>query len=87
MRVGASACLNQAPLSKPHIPSVPGNTSHGNCRAVYIRTRHHRMRTTLNIDDELLERAREITGEREKTALVRMGQASLEVALLVSQER
>jgi hypothetical protein len=45
------------------------------------------MRTTLNIDDELLEKAREITGEREKTALVRMGQASLEVALLVSQER
>jgi hypothetical protein len=35
------------------------------------------MRTTLNIDDELLEKARETTGEREKTALVRMGLQAL----------
>jgi Arc/MetJ family transcription regulator len=35
------------------------------------------MRTTLNIDDDLLEKAREITGEREKTALVRMGLQAL----------
>lgn len=31
------------------------------------------MRTTLNIDDRILERAAELTGVREKTALVRMG--------------
>lgn len=31
------------------------------------------MRTTLNIDDALLERARELTGIREKTALVHEG--------------
>ncbi len=31
------------------------------------------MRTTLNIDDELLARAVKLTGVREKTALVRMG--------------
>ena len=35
------------------------------------------MRTTLNIDDELLERARELTGITEKTALVREGLQSL----------
>ena len=35
------------------------------------------MRTTLNIDDDLLEQARAITGEREKTALVRMGLQAL----------
>jgi len=29
------------------------------------------MRTTINIDDELLERAQELTGESEKTPLVR----------------
>jgi hypothetical protein len=35
------------------------------------------MRTTLNIDDHLIERARHYTGEKEKTALVRMGLESL----------
>ena len=35
------------------------------------------MRTTLNIDDELLERAAELTGETEKTALVRRGLEAL----------
>ncbi len=35
------------------------------------------MRSTLNIDDGLLEKAREITGEKEKTALVRMGLQAL----------
>ena len=35
------------------------------------------MRTTLNIDDALIERASELTGEREKTALVRMGLEAL----------
>lgn len=35
------------------------------------------MRTTLNIDDELLARAGEYTGETEKTALVRMGLEAL----------
>jgi hypothetical protein len=35
------------------------------------------MRTTLIIDERLLERARELTGIREKTALVRAGLEAL----------
>jgi Arc/MetJ family transcription regulator len=35
------------------------------------------MRTTLIIDDELLDRARELTGIREKTALVHAGLEAL----------
>ena len=35
------------------------------------------MRTTLIIDEELLERARELTGIQEKTALVRAGLEAL----------
>jgi Arc/MetJ family transcription regulator len=35
------------------------------------------MRTTLIIDDELLERARQATGIQEKTALVRAGLEAL----------
>ena len=35
------------------------------------------MRTTLNIDDAMLARASELTGVREKTALVRMGLEAL----------
>jgi hypothetical protein len=35
------------------------------------------MRMTLNIDDDLLGRAGEYTGETEKTALVRMGLEAL----------
>ena len=35
------------------------------------------MRTTLNIDDDLLSQASEYTGETEKTALVRMGLKAL----------
>ena len=39
---------------------------HGSCILIY-------MRTTLIIDPKLLERARQLTGIREKTALVRAG--------------
>ncbi len=35
------------------------------------------MRTTLNIDDDLLEKARRLTGIEEKTALVRRGLEAL----------
>jgi hypothetical protein len=35
------------------------------------------MRTTLNIEDEMLHKASELTGVKEKTALVRMGLESL----------
>lgn len=35
------------------------------------------MRTTLNLDDTLVERARELTGIREKTALVHAGLEAL----------
>ena len=34
---------------------------------------HMHMRTTINIDDALVSRASELTGIKEKTALVRMG--------------
>jgi len=35
------------------------------------------MRSTLNIDDEMLRKAEALTGEKEKTALVRMGLEAL----------
>ena len=35
------------------------------------------MRTTLNIDDDLLEEAQRLTGETERTALVREGLRAL----------
>jgi Arc/MetJ family transcription regulator len=35
------------------------------------------MRTTLNIDDEILEKASRLTGIKEKTALVRLGLEAL----------
>jgi Arc/MetJ family transcription regulator len=35
------------------------------------------MRTTLNLDEELIEKARRVTGIREKTALIRAGLQSL----------
>jgi Arc/MetJ family transcription regulator len=35
------------------------------------------MRTTLNIDDQLLEKASRLTGVREKTMLVRLGLESI----------
>jgi Arc/MetJ family transcription regulator len=35
------------------------------------------MRTTLNIDDDLLQRARDLSGVQEKTALVREGLKAL----------
>jgi Arc/MetJ family transcription regulator len=35
------------------------------------------MKTTLNIDDELIERAAKLTGIKEKTSLVRLGLEAL----------
>jgi Arc/MetJ family transcription regulator len=35
------------------------------------------MRTTLNIDDQILEKASELTGVKEKTSLVRLGLEAL----------
>jgi len=35
------------------------------------------MKTTLNIDDELVERARELSGLREKTAVIHAGLEAL----------
>ena len=42
------------------------------------------MRTTLNIDDALLEKAARLTGVKEKTALVRLG---LEVLISLESAR
>jgi Arc/MetJ family transcription regulator len=39
--------------------------------------RSEAMRTTLNIDDELLERASTMTGLKEKTTLVKLGLEAL----------
>jgi len=35
------------------------------------------MRTTMNLDDELIERAKELTGIKERNTLVRMGLEAL----------
>ncbi len=35
------------------------------------------MRTTVNIDDELIDRARRLTGIREKTSLIKLGLEAL----------
>jgi Arc/MetJ family transcription regulator len=35
------------------------------------------MRTTLNIDDDILEKASQLTGVKEKTSLVRLGLEAL----------
>jgi Arc/MetJ family transcription regulator len=43
----------------------------------YIKGRGKFMRTTLNIEDELLDRAAKLTGIKEKTSLVRLGLESL----------
>lgn len=42
------------------------------------------MRTTLNIDDDLLERARKLTGIREKTALIH---AAIEAMIALESAR
>ena len=39
--------------------------------------RRHAMRTTLNIEDELLNKAAHLTGIKEKTSLVRLGLEAL----------
>jgi Arc/MetJ family transcription regulator len=51
------------------------------CRIVLTQSYHlcilMRMRTTLNIDDQILEKASKLTGISEKTALVRLGLETL----------
>jgi Arc/MetJ family transcription regulator len=44
-------------------------------RCIYLR--RYNMRTTLNIEDALIERASKLTGINEKTALVRKGLETL----------
>lgn len=44
---------------------------------IILNTRRRVMRTTLNIDDELLAKAEEITGIKEKTSLVKLGLEAL----------
>jgi len=62
------------PITQPN-PALLAN--------VYLLTYMHRrcilmhMRTTLNIDDEILRRASELTGIKEKTSLVRLGLEAL----------
>lgn len=43
----------------------------------HLMTRMRTVRTTINLDDELLERASALVGSTEKTALVRMGLQAL----------
>jgi Arc/MetJ family transcription regulator len=52
------------------LPNGGLTNMHESC--IYIH-----MRTTLNIDDEMLERASKLTGIKEKTALVRLGLEAL----------
>ena len=42
-----------------------------------IEHMHHTMRTTINLDDDLLEEAERLTGETERTSLVREGLMAL----------
>jgi Arc/MetJ family transcription regulator len=42
-----------------------------------MHTRNQAMRTTLNIEDSLLEKAAKLTGVTEKTSLVRLGLQAL----------
>ena len=44
---------------------------------VGLHLRREFMRTTLNIEDELLNKAAKLTGIREKTSLVRLGLEAL----------
>lgn len=44
---------------------------------MHIRCILIHMRTTLNIDDDVLEKASRLTGIKEKTALVRLGLEAL----------
>jgi len=44
---------------------------------VRLHLRRDFMRTTLNIEDELLNKAAKLTGIREKTSLVRLGLEAL----------
>lgn len=42
-----------------------------------IKMMHHPMRTTINLDDALLAEAQRLTGETERTSLVREGLRAL----------
>ena len=44
---------------------------------MHILCRLVHMRTTLNIDDKILEKAAQLTGVKEKTSLVRLGLEAL----------
>ena len=42
-----------------------------------IKDRRENMRTTINIDDDLIEKASSLTGIKEKTKLIKLGLKSL----------
>jgi Arc/MetJ family transcription regulator len=50
---------------------------HNDMHEICIQQRDRGMRTTLNLSDELITRAAELTGIEEKTALVRLGLEAL----------
>jgi Arc/MetJ family transcription regulator len=50
---------------------------HHNAYNIAYYQRRYAMRTTLNIEDELLNKAARLTGIREKTSLVRLGLEAL----------
>ena len=43
--------------------------------SIYRKESH--MRTTVNVDDELIDKARQLTGIREKTSLIKLGLEAL----------
>ena len=55
----------------------PAEASGARCHRVHKSCILVHMRTTLNLNDELVEKAREFTGIREKTALVHAGLEAL----------
>jgi len=63
----------EAAVSRPHLKKVRGRgLIHMHEMSILIR-----MRTTLNIDDQLLEKARRLSGLKEKTAVVHAGLEAL----------
>ncbi len=75
--------IGSAPAVPPLSPPAPRIFAMGHHSPVPVLTVMHEvyilicMRTTINIDDSLLEKARRLTGIDEKTALVRQGLEAL----------
>ncbi len=64
-------------LTRSPLPATEAECRRQACRRMHLTGILMHMRTTLNIDDALLVRATELSGLREKTAVVRAGLEAL----------